>query len=208
MARIKGSVFVVDDDASMRKSLMRLLKSLGVEATGFVSAEAFLEAEIESDGPSCMILDIRMPGMTGMELQEKLVMRQYSMPIIFITGHGDLPMGVQAMKQGAVDFLRKPFDEDDLREAIATALEKDKKTRADMAVHQQAEATAGQLTPREREILSFVITGMLNKQIADELEISEKTVKAHRGQVTEKLGIYSVAELVRFAATANIAPAG
>ena len=207
MARIKGSVFVVDDDASMRKSLMRLLKSLGVEATGFVSAEAFLAAEVESDGPCCMILDIRMPGMTGMELQEKLVMRQYAMPIIFITGHGDLPMGVEAMKKGAVDFLRKPFDEEDLRSAIADALAKDKKTRADMAVRQQAETAAGQLTAREREILSFVITGMLNKQIADALEISEKTVKAHRGQVTEKLGIYSVAELVRFAATADIAPA-
>ena len=207
MTKIKGNVYVVDDDASMRKSLLRLLKSLGVEASGFASAEAFLEAEIESDRPCCMILDIRMPGLTGMELQEHLVARDYSIPIIFITGHGDLPMGVKAMKQGAVDFLKKPFDEQDLLESIQIALSRDKRVRTAMAESQKAHDCLSTLTPREHEILTFVITGMLNKQIADALEISEKTVKAHRGQVTEKLGVYSVAELVRLADKAGMAPA-
>jgi FixJ family two-component response regulator len=207
MTKIKGNVYVIDDDASMRKSLLRLLKSLGVAASGFVSAEAFLEAGVESDRPCCMILDIRMPGLTGMELQERLVDRDYCMPIIFITGHGDLPMGVKAMKQGAVDFLKKPFDEQDLLEAIRIALARDKRVRTAMAECHKARECLSPLTPREQEILSYVITGMLNKQIADALDISEKTVKAHRGQVTEKLGIYSVAELVRLAEKAGIKPA-
>ncbi len=203
----RANVYVVDDDPSMRKGVMRLLKSLGMNAASFESAEDFLAAEIDAAGPSCLILDIRMPGLTGMELQDELVKRDYCMPIIFITGHGDIPMSVQAMKKGAVDFLKKPFDEKDLMEAIETALAKDAAGRAGLAESQQAAELVGKLTEREHEIFSHVISGRLNKQIADALDISEKTVKAHRGSVTEKLGLQSVADLVRLAERAGIAPA-
>ncbi len=206
MARKHAYVYVVDDDASMRKGVLRLLKSLGFQTQAFASADEFLEADVETKMPSCLVLDIRMPGLSGMELQEALRAREYSMPIVFITGHGDVPMSVKAMKLGAVDFLKKPFDQDDLLEAIHNALAKDKVARADFADHKQAQELAEKLTLRETEILSYVITGMLNKQIADALDIGEKTVKAHRGQATDKLGIYSVAELVRFAEKAGIPP--
>jgi FixJ family two-component response regulator len=206
MAKKHAYVYVVDDDASMRKGVLRLLKSLGFQAQAFASADEFLEAGVETKMPSCLVLDIRMPGLSGMELQEALRAREYSMPIVFITGHGDVPMSVKAMKLGAVDFLKKPFDQDDLLEAIHNALAKDKVARADFVDHKQAQELAEKLTSRETEILSYVITGMLNKQIADALDIGEKTVKAHRGQATDKLGIYSVAALVRFAEKAGIPP--
>jgi FixJ family two-component response regulator len=206
MAKKHAYVYVVDDDASMRKGVLRLLKSLGFQAQAFASADEFLEADVETKMPSCLVLDIRMPGLSGMELQEALRAREYSMPIVFITGHGDVLMSVKAMKLGAVDFLKKPFDQDDLLEAIHSALAKDKVERADFVDHKQAQELAEKLTSRETEILSYVITGMLNKQIADALDIGEKTVKAHRGQATDKLGLYSVAELVRFAEKAGIPP--
>jgi FixJ family two-component response regulator len=203
----QATVYVVDDDPSMRKGLMRLLKSLNIPATAYESAEDFLAAEISPDGPACLVLDIRMPGLTGMELQEKLTERNYCMPIIFITGHGDIPMSVKAMKMGAVDFLKKPFDEKELLDAIDTALSKDKVDRSDFTDRQDAVALVDKLTAREKEILSFVISGMLNKQIANALNITEKTVKSHRGKATEKLGIYAVADLVRLAEKAGIEPA-
>ena len=206
MARGRACVYVVDDDASMRKGLLRLLKSLSFDTKAFASAEEFIEAEIEPDTPACLILDIRMSGLSGMELQETLIAREYCMPIIFVTGHGNVPMSVKAMKQGAVDFLKKPFDQAELLDAIDTALAKDKVMRKEWTAHTHAQVLANKLSVREREILAYVISGRLNKQIADELNISEKTVKAHRGQVTEKLGIHSVAELVRFAEKAGIDP--
>ena len=203
----KASVYIVDDDVSMRKGLLRLLKSLKVNAVAFESAEEFLSAELDSDGPACVISDIRMPGMTGMELQEALVARDYCMPIIFITGHGDIPMSVKAMKKGAVDFLKKPFDEKDLVSAIEDALSTDEAHRADYFSQKEAQLILEKLTEREMEIFSHVIAGRLNKQIASALNISEKTVKAHRGKVTEKLGMQAVAHLVRLAAKAGIEPA-
>ena len=206
MTRTHACVYIVDDDSSMRRGLLRLLKSLDIKARAFASAEEFLDAELDTNTAGCLILDIRMPGLTGMELQEALSAREYCMPIIFITGHGDIPMSVRAMKKGAVDFLKKPFDEKDLLAAIDTALARDDANRAESADHKRASELVGRLTEREREIFSYVITGMLNKQIADALGICEKTVKAHRGQVTEKLGVYSVAELVRLADRAGIQP--
>jgi FixJ family two-component response regulator len=203
----EANIYLVDDDSSMRKGVMRLLKSLGMNARAFESAEEFLAAEIDVKGHSCLILDIRMPGLTGMELQEELLKRDYCLPIIFITGHGDIPMSVDAMKKGAVDFLKKPFDEKDLLDAIETALAKDVESRAEFDVSQDATALVDKLTEREKEILAHVIAGMLNKHIAVALDISEKTVKAHRGNLTEKLGVTSVADLVRLAEKGGISPA-
>lgn len=200
-------IYAVDDDASMRKSLVRLLKSAGFKTEAFASAEQFLKADIRTDKLLCLISDIRMPGMTGMELQEEINKKDVSMPIVFITGHGDIPMSVSAMKKGAVDFLKKPFDQRDLLDAVDAALLKSAKNREDMDVRQKAVDAFEKLTSREKEIFTYIITGMLNKQIAYALGISEKTVKAHRGQVTEKLNMCSVAEMVRFAEVAGVEPA-
>ena len=200
------TVFVVDDDPSVLKSLVRLLRSLGFDVETFASAELFL-ARKHYDGIGCIILDVRMPGLSGMDLQEELSHADYSMPIIFITGHGNIPMSVQAMKKGAVDFLTKPFDDDELLQAVKRAIEKDSKAKAERAEVHDALRRIEQLTPREHEILRYVITGMLNKQIALKLVIAEKTVKIHRGRIMEKLGVNSVADLVRLAAKASIEPA-
>ena len=168
------TIFIVDDDPSVRKGLGRLLISMGYHVETFGSAEEFLEKVQDIPGPACLVLDVKMPGLNGLDLQNQLQQRKYAMPIIFITGHGDIPMSVKAMKTGAIDFLTKPFDE------IREALKKDVAIRNVMDEKQSILQRVQSLTPREYEILTYVITGMLNKQIAYDLDISEKTVKVHR----------------------------
>jgi len=206
MTEVKPTVFVIDDDSSVLKSLARLLKSLGFYAETFASAELFL-ARKHYDGVGCIVLDVRMPGLSGMDLQDELSRADYSMPIIFITGHGNIPMSVQAMKRGAVDFLTKPFDDEELMQAVKKAIEKDRTAKAERTEVHDALKLIEQLTPREREVLCYVITGMLNKQIGLKLDIAEKTVKVHRGRIMEKLCVDSVADLVRLTEKAGIKPA-
>jgi FixJ family two-component response regulator len=205
MTVFKPTIFVIDDDASIRKSLSRLLRSAGYTAEAFSSAEEFLRRE-HFDGAGCILLDVQMPGLSGMDLQEELSKADYHMPIVFITGHGDIPMSVEAMKKGAVDFLTKPFDDEQLLQVLRAAIEKDQNARAEYTEVREIRRRIELLTPREDEILRYVVTGMLNKQIALELGIAEKTVKVHRGRVMEKLGVDSVAELVRLAEKAGIKP--
>jgi FixJ family two-component response regulator len=200
------TVFVIDDDPSVLKSLGRLLKSLGFDTETFASAELFL-ARKHYDGVGCIVLDVQMPGLSGMDLQNELRRADYSMPVIFITGHGNIPMSVQAMKKGAVNFLAKPFDDEELLQAVREATEKDRRAKAERAEVHDALKLIEQLTPREQEVLRYVITGMLNKQIALKLDIAEKTVKVHRGRIMEKLCVESVADLVRLAEKAAIKPA-
>ncbi len=206
MTALKPTVFIIDDDASIRKSLSRLLRSAGYTAETFASAEEFLGRE-HFKGIGCLLLDVQMPGLTGMDLQEELNRADYHMPIIFITGHGNIPMSVEAMKKGAADFLTKPFHDKELLQALEKAIEKDTYARAEydeaLEIHRRIEL----LTPRENEILRYIITGMLNKQIALKLDIAEKTVKVHRGRIMEKLCVDSVAELVRLAGKVGIKPA-
>jgi len=199
------TVFVIDDDPSVLKSLLRLLRSLGFDTETFASAELFL-ARKHYDGVGCLVLDVQMPGLSGMDLQDALSKADYSMPIIFITGHGNIPMSVQAMKKGAVDFLTKPFDDKELMQAVKKAIEQDRTAKAERAEVHDALKRIEQLTLREQEVLRFVITGMLNKQIGLKLDIAEKTVKVHRGRIMEKLCVDSVADLVRLAEKAGIKP--
>jgi len=200
------TVFVIDDDPSVLKGLARLLRSLGYNTETFASAEAFLARE-HYEGAGCIVLDVMMPGRSGMDLQKDLSRAELGMPIVFITGHGNIPMSVHAMKRGAVDFLTKPFDDETLLEAVRKAIEKDQRAKAERARVQDIQRRIDTLTPREHEIFRHVITGMLNKQIAQKLEIAEKTVKVHRGRIMEKLWVDSVAALVRLAETAGIEPA-
>ena len=205
MAEKSPVVFVIDDDPSVRKSLSRLLRSVGHSVETFSSAEAFLGRK-HFDGVGCIILDVQMPGLSGMDLQAELSKEEYSMPIVFITGHGDIPMSVDAMRKGAIHFLTKPFDDNDLLKAIREAIDKDRMAKAEQTEVQDIRRRINLLTQREYEILRYVITGMLNKQIAFTLKIAEKTVKIHRGRVMGKLRINSVAELVRLAEKAGIEP--
>ena len=198
-------VFIIDDDPSVRKGLSRLLRSVGEAVETFSSAEEFL-ARKRFDGVGCIILDVQMPGLSGMDLQSELCKAEYSMPIVFITGHGDIPMSVDAMRKGAIHFLTKPFDDNDLLKAIREAIDKDRMAKAEQTEVQDIRRRINLLTQREYEILRYVITGMLNKQIAFTLKIAEKTVKIHRGRVMEKLHVGSVAELVRLAAKAGVEP--
>jgi FixJ family two-component response regulator len=202
-----SNIYVVDDDPSVRKGVCRLLEYAGYDVKAFASAEAFLDYDLELRTPSCLVLDVKMPGIDGLELQDKLFRKSYILPIVFISGHGNVPMSVKAMKRGAVDFLSKPFDEKDLIDAIEEALAKADRALADVEEIRLIEERLRLLTNREHEVMTYVITGMLNKQIAFDLDISEKTVKVHRGRVMEKLGVDSVAELVRLAEKARIGPA-
>jgi FixJ family two-component response regulator len=196
-------VFVVDDDPSVRKSLTRVVTSAGYAVEAFASAREFLARE-PFVGPCCVVLDVRMPGLTGLDLQEALAGAGHRMPIVFITGHGDISMSVKAMKGGAVDFLTKPFDVENLLDAIQRAVTKDVKDLGEEGRTAEVLERVKQLTPRETEVFALVVTGMLNKQIAGALGIGEKTVKVHRARVMEKMRARSVAELVRLADQAGI----
>jgi FixJ family two-component response regulator len=199
MTELLSTVFVVDDDESVRKALVRLLKSAGYRPESYASAEEFLERWEPDPAPGCVLLDIQMPGLDGLQLQQRLQASAHGIPIVFITGHGDIPMSVKAMKAGAVDFLSKPFRDDDLLDAIQQAILRDRQQSAVRAEREAFEKRYRTLTGREREVMALVVRGLLNKQIASELGASEKTIKIHRGRVMEKMKVQSVADLVRAA---------
>jgi FixJ family two-component response regulator len=191
-------VFVVDDDEGMRQSLKNLIGSVGLRVETFASAQEFLRSKL-TDVPGCLVLDVRLPGLSGLDLQKRMVEAGIEIPIIFITGHGDIPMTVRAMKAGAVEFLTKPFRDQDLLDAIQQALDRDRAARKQRAQINELHSRLNSLTPREREVMGLVVAGLLNKQIAGELGTSETTIKIHRHQVMEKMGAGSLAELVRMA---------
>jgi FixJ family two-component response regulator len=192
-------VHVVDDDDSVRTAVQRLLQAAGYEARGYASAGEFLLGRSDRDAPGCVVLDVRMPGPSGLDLQEALARLEVPVPIVFLTGHGDIPTSVRAMKGGAVDFLTKPVSREALLAAVRTALARDADTRAARARVQAWHSRYSSLTPREREVFAGVVAGKLNKQIAAELGTAERTVKAHRAQVMEKMQVASLAELVHVA---------
>ena len=207
MVEYNPTVYIVDDDPSIRDSLSLLFYSVGYGVKTFSSAQEFLESEPYTQSSACLVLDVEMPGLSGLDLQEELTSRHYALPVIFITGHGDIPMSVKAMKKGAIDFIVKPFDDSDLLDAVEEALRKDSQARTEHNEQQAILQRLESLTTRESETLRYLITGMLNKQIASELNIAERTVKAHRKQVLNKMNVTSIAELVRLTEKANIKPA-
>ena len=196
MPEAQAIVFVVDDDASVREALARLVRSADLRVEAFASAEEFLKRPRE-DAPSCLLLDVRLPELSGLDLQQRMVEANHEIPIVFITGHGDIPTTVRAMKAGAVEFLTKPLVEGDVLESIRQAIERDRAARGQQAETAAWRARRASLTPREEEVMQWVVAGLLNKQIAGELGISEETVKVHRGHVMRKMGADSVAALVR-----------
>ena len=196
-------VYVVDDDETVRRSLARLVRSVGLKVDTFASAQAFLEHKGQ-DRPSCLVLDVRLPGLSGLDLQTAMGQSQRTMPIIFITGLGNVPMTVRAMKGGAQDFLEKPFEDQELLDAIQRALARSRAARAEDAERADIEGRLATLTPRERQVLELVVAGLLNKQIAGELGAAEKTIKVHRGRVMKKMQADSVAELVRMTQKARV----
>jgi FixJ family two-component response regulator len=200
------TIFIVDDDAAVRKGLARLLRSAGLAVTTFASPREFLDQH-DANAPGCLVLDVAMPGLNGLELQQALIAGGHELAIVFLTGHGDIPMSVQAMKRGAVDFLTKPVNDDDLLKAVRVAIEKDRLQRAERAEKADIQQRLATLTPREREVLQHVITGQLNKQIAADLGTVEKTIKVHRARVLEKMQVHSVAELVHLAERVGIVAA-
>jgi two-component system, LuxR family, response regulator FixJ len=189
-------VFVVDDDNGVRSSIRMLLKSIGINATLMASAQEFLAA-FDAAQPGCLVLDIRMPAMSGMELQQQLNLLGATIPVIFITGHGDVPMAVEAMQHGAFDFLQKPFRDQDLIDRVQKALARDREMRAKLGKHEQIRQCMDSLTPREKEVLQLLTQGKQNKVMAGELGLSQRTVEIHRAHVMEKMGASSVAQLVR-----------
>ena len=197
-AEPQPTVFVIDDDISVREGLSALFRSVGLQAKAFASAAEFLQSKLP-DSPSCMVLDVRLPGLSGLDFQSELAKANIQIPIIFITGHGDIPMTVRAMKAGAVEFLPKPFRDQDMLDAVQAGLEQDRERRKRAGDTSKLKASFDMLTPREREIMAFVTAGLMNKQIAGEIGVSEVTVKLHRGNVMRKMGAKSLAELVRMA---------
>jgi RNA polymerase sigma factor (sigma-70 family) len=198
MSKPESIVFVIDDDAAIRESVKSLIRSVGLHAELFGSVQEFLEHK-PADVPSCLVLDVRLPGISGLNFQNQLAQANIPIPLIFITGHGDIPMSVRAMKAGAVEFLTKPFRDQDLLDAIEEGLQKDRLRRQQEAEKADLKLKYESLTPREREVFPLVISGRPNKQIAAELETSETTVKVHRSQLMKKMGADSLADLVRMA---------
>jgi FixJ family two-component response regulator len=207
MSSMGSVVFVVDDDQSVRDSLRRLLTSVGLTVEVFPSAQAFLQ-RLPVDSPGCLVLDVRLPGLSGLDLQRELAGSDTALPIIFLTGHGDIPMSVRAMKAGAVEFLTKPFREQDLLDAIRQAIERDRVARQERQGLAALRGRYDSLTPRERNVMARVVAGLLNKQIAADFGTTEATVKEQRGQMMLKMQAGSLAELVRIAARLGIAPSG
>jgi FixJ family two-component response regulator len=203
---VTATVFVVDDEEGMRRALTRLLQAEGLVVRSFATADELLAA-LEGESPGCVLLDVAMPGLDGLQLQQRLAERGTRLPIVFLTGHGDIPMSVQAIKAGAVDFLTKPVRRDNLLRAVRAALDQAAALRAAAQADADLRSRLAQLTPREREVLGHVIAGKLNKVIAADLGTSEQTIKVHRGRVMEKIGVASVAELVRAAQRLGIRPA-
>jgi FixJ family two-component response regulator len=201
------TVFVVDDDRSVRESLRRLFTSVGMTVEVFPTAQAFLNAT-RRDAPGCLVLDVRLPGLSGLDLQRELANTNATLPIVFLTGHGDIPMSVRAMKAGAVEFLTKPFRPQDLLDAIGQAIERDRTARTQRQELAELRRRYDTLTPRERDVMAGVVAGLLNKQIAAELGSAEATVKEQRGQVMQKMQAGSVADLVRSAGRLGIGPSG
>lgn len=191
-------VVVVDDDAAVRDALDSLLRSVGLQ-TRVLGAPSELLQAVLPDVPGCIVLDVRLPGISGLDLQGQLAAQGIHLPIVFMTGHGDIPMTVRAMKAGAVDFLAKPFRDQDMLDAVSAAIERDTRRRQDMAARGSLEARYATLTPREREVMAHVVAGLMNKQVAGALHLSEITVKIHRGNVMRKMGVRSLADLVRHA---------
>lgn len=198
LPQIASTVYIVDDDEAVRDSLRWLLEANSYRVRAYASAESFL-AEYDEQQPGVLIVDVRMPGMSGLELQEQLITRKSTMPVVFITGHGDIPMAISTMKKGAVDFLEKPFDETALREIVGRMFEQANQRLSQAKAVRQHEAMLARLTSREQQVLERIVAGRLNKQIADDLGISIKTVEAHRANIMEKLQVTTVADLMKVA---------
>jgi FixJ family two-component response regulator len=198
MSDVPAVVFVIDDDPSMRGALEDLVGSVGLQVRAFASPQDFLQSKLP-DASGCLVLDVRLPGMSGLAFQKELVRLGITLPVIFITGHGDIPMSVRAMKAGAIEFLTKPFHDQELLDAIHTAIECDRETRREAVLVAELQERYATLTERERQIMTLVVVGRANKQIAAELNLSEMTVKVHRGQVMRKMQARSLPELVRMA---------
>ena len=198
-------VFVIDDDEDLRDGLSNLMRSVGLQVRAFASAMDFLKSSLP-DTPSCLVLDVRLPGVSGLDLQSELIRKNIGMPIVFMSAHGDIPMTVRAMKAGAVEFLPKPFHDQSMLDAVHSALEKDRQRRKGIGDTSQLRSSFDSLTHREQQIFAYVASGLMNKQIAAETELSEITVKVHRASVMRKMGAKSLADLVRMADALGVRP--